>query len=120
MKKTFALNSPGKDRRRVIETVKNDVRRYLKRERRKPLPEGVDFHDFDCKVGADKLACETKHPAEVIPAIDLIAAGEAAEVYVEILAKPGYRTKKAAAKNGATDTEFDGSGSSDSSETGIG
>ena len=94
MKKTFALHLPGKDDQRVLEAVKNDVRKYVKRERRKALPEGVDFWDFDCKVGDSKAEPAVKHLAEVVDAIDAIAVTEATEVYVEILAKPGRRTPK--------------------------
>ena len=92
---TFQLHSPGKDDRRVVEAVKNEVRKYVKRERRKTLPPGVDFWDFNCRVGPDKAAPQVKHLAEVAPAIDQAAKDNASEVYVEILATPGYRTKKA-------------------------
>ena len=94
MKKTFALSAPGKANQRVVEAVKNDVRKYVKRERRKSLPEGVDFWDFDCKVGPDKTEPAIKHLAEVTAAIDAIAAAGGTEVYVEIISKPGHRTKK--------------------------
>jgi hypothetical protein len=118
MKKTFALHLTGKDDQRVLEAVKNDVRKYVKRERRKSLPEGVDFWDFDCKVGAGKTEPTARHLAEVTVAIDAIAAEGGAEVYVEILSKPGHRTKKPVeplpegAGMGA-----DSSGSADSDET---
>ena len=94
MKKTFALQSSGKDPLRVIEAIKADVRKYVKRERRKTLPEGVDFWDFDCKVGADKNEPAIKHIEEVIGAIDAISTAGGTEVYVEILCKAGRRTKK--------------------------
>ena len=94
MKKIFALQSPGKENQRVVEAVKKDVRKYVKRERRKTLPEGVDFWDFDCKVGPNKTEPAVKHLAEVTGAIDEISTGGGTEVYVEILAKPGHRTKK--------------------------
>jgi hypothetical protein len=95
MKKTFPLHAPEKTDQRVIEAIKNDVRKYVKRERRKALPAGVDFWDFDCRVGPDLAMAVTKHLAEVAPAIDAVAKGEGATaVYVEILAKPGHRTKK--------------------------
>jgi len=94
MKKTFALQSPGKENQRLIEAIKKDVRKYVKRERRKNLPEGVDFWDFDCKVGADKTEPTAKHSEEIIGAIDAIAAAGGAEVYIEIISKPGRRTKK--------------------------
>jgi hypothetical protein len=94
MKKTFPLTSPLHQPARVVEQIKADVRKYVKRERKKALPEGVDFWDFDCKVGQGEAAPETKHVEEVIPAIDQAAAAEAGAVYIEILAKPGHRVAK--------------------------
>jgi len=94
MKKTFSFKQPGKADPRVLEGIINDVRKYVKRERRKALPEGVDFWDFDCKVGADSSDPVVKHWEEVVPAIEAAANAEAAQEYVEILAKPGVRTKK--------------------------
>ena len=91
MKKTFPLHVPGNADERVIEAIKNDVRKYVKRERRKAVPEGVDFWDFDCKVGKDQEAPEIKLLPEVAPAIDAAAKAGGTAVYVEILAKPGHR-----------------------------
>ena len=95
MKKTFLLQVPGKADQRVVEAVKGDVRKYFKREKRKPLTTGVDFWDFTCKVGQDKAQPEVRHQAEVVPAIDAAAKAGATSVYVEILAIPGHRMKKA-------------------------
>jgi len=96
MKKTFQLHAPGKADQRVVEAIKNDVRKYVKRERRKALPAGVDFWDFDCRVGSDAATADIKHLAQVAPAIDAKAKSEGATaVYVEILSKPGHRAKKA-------------------------
>lgn len=92
MKKTFSLTSPSHQPARVVEQIKSDVRKYVKRERRKPLPEGVDFWDFDCKVGAGESAPEKKHVEEIVPAIDQAAAAGSESVYIEILAKHGHRT----------------------------
>ena len=46
MKKTFPLHVPGKEDPRVVEAIKVTLTKYVKRERRKKLPEGVDFWDF--------------------------------------------------------------------------
>ena len=95
MKKTFPLHQAGQADARVLEAIKQDVRKYVKRERRKPLATGVDFWDFDCQVGVDEAALAPKHWEEVIPAIEAATKIEGAvKVYVEILAKPGHRTKK--------------------------
>lgn len=94
MKKTFPFQVPGHADARVLEAIKGDVRKYIKRERRKTLPADVDFWDFTCMVGQDQATPEPKHQAEVIPAIDAAAKNGATSVYVEILAIPGHRMKK--------------------------
>ncbi|MGL4401579.1 MAG: DUF6172 family protein [Luteolibacter sp.] len=95
MKKTFPLTSPNHQPARVVEQIKSDVRKYLKRERKKPLPEGTDFWDFHCKIGQGEAAPVAKHVEEIIPAIDQAAANASDSVYIEILATPGHRQKKA-------------------------
>jgi hypothetical protein len=94
MKKSFPLSDPKHQPDRVVAAIKNDVRKYLKRERRKSLPEGVDFWNFDCKVGQDSKPPEIKHEKELIAAIDEAAAADCEAVYIEIIAVPGVRTKK--------------------------
>lgn len=94
MKKTFPLTAENHQPARVVEQIKSDVRKYLKRERKKALPEGVDFWAFDCKVGQGDAAPETKHVEEIVPAIDQAAASQCESVYIEILATPGHRTSK--------------------------
>jgi len=95
MKKTFQLKEAGNDDLRVVEAIKGQIRKYLKRERRKPVPVGVDFWDFDCQVGPDAANRQPKHPAEVIDAVAAVSLlPGATTVYVEILAKPGHRQKK--------------------------
>ena len=94
MKKNFPLTSEKQAPARVVEQIKSDVRKYLKRERKKALPEGVDFWDFACKVGQAEAAPEPKHVEQVIPAIDEAAAAGVAFVYIEILATPGHRRSK--------------------------
>ncbi len=94
MKKTFPLHIAGKEDVRVVEAIKVTVAKYVKRERRKDLPEGVDFWDFRCKVGPDSGSAAETHVSSVPGKIDAIALAGGPEVYVEILACPGHRTKK--------------------------
>jgi hypothetical protein len=96
MKKTFPLEVAGRQPGLVLDAVKHEIRKYLKRERRKPLPEGIDFWDFDCKVGPVAGEAVAKHPGDVEKAIEEAQQAGSAGVYVEILAKPGHRVKKAA------------------------
>lgn len=96
MKKTFPLKEPGKVDARVIEAVKSEVRKYLKRERRKQLPEGFDQWDFACKIGPDQAVAETKSVKDIFLAIDEVAKTDSPQVYVELLAAAGKRFPAAA------------------------
>ena len=102
MKKTFKLNIEGKNRDRVLEATKHEIRKYVKRERRVPLPEGVDFWDFDCKFGNTEDTAVVVHFATITSLIDAVVAEGGDSFYLEILAKNGLRTAKPA---GAGDAE---------------
>ncbi len=101
MKKTFILTHPKIKLPRLVEAIKYEVKKYIKRERRKPLPQDVDFWDFDCRFGANEATCEVIHPAEINKYISQAETKELESFYLEILAKPGRRTKKPQGKLGA-------------------
>jgi hypothetical protein len=94
MKKIFPLEVPKNAPERVVESIKSEIRKYLKRERKKKLPEGVDFWDFACRVGPSSEAATELHVAELNAAIDHALSDKWGAVYLEILAKPGVRTRK--------------------------
>jgi Family of unknown function (DUF6172) len=91
MRKTFQLTQEGRHPDRVLEAVKHEIRKYLKRERRRDLPEGVDFLDFDCRCGATKDTAQVVHLSALMASLDAVAREGATEAYVEVLAKPGVR-----------------------------
>jgi len=91
MKKNFPLQIEGKNSDRVLEAVKHDIRKYFKRERNRVLPKGVDFWDFDCKVGLTADSAQVVKVSAVIEGLDALAKEGAASVYVEILSKHGVR-----------------------------
>jgi hypothetical protein len=93
MKKTFPFEMPNHKPPRVIEAIKAEINKYIKRERRKPLPEGVDFWDFDCRTGKDAESAVPVHVSEITKPIDTASQENWAAIYIEILAKQGYRTK---------------------------
>ena len=103
MKKTFPLASAGTDPKpeRALEAIKHELRKYMKRERRKPLPEGADFWDFDCRVGKGDAVPEARHSADVERAVEDAVKEGCPSVYVEILAKPGLRVKKSTEESGS-------------------
>ena len=104
MKKSFSLHVAGKDDARVLEAIKGDVRKYLKRERRKPVKTGVDFWDFDCRFGASADNATEVHFATILPLVDAAAKDGADSFYLELLVKEGRRTQRPR----ALDTEHEG------------
>lgn len=94
MKKLFKLTDPKKAPARQVDAVKHEIKKYIARERRKTLPERVDYWDFDCKIGVDANKLETIHIDDINKNIDRIVADSAESFYIEVLAKAGYRNKK--------------------------
>ena len=94
MKKTFNLTHPKIKKDRIVEAVRHDIKKYIKRERNKTLPEGVDFWDFDCKFGNTAEDAKEIHLSEINKSIDGAVDQQLDAFYLEILAKPGCRLKK--------------------------
>ncbi|OIP98636.1 MAG: hypothetical protein AUK35_10405 [Zetaproteobacteria bacterium CG2_30_46_52] len=93
MKKTFSLEHPRTKPARLADGYRNEVKRYLKRERGKMLPEGFDVWVFDCKFGA------TVDEAKVIAVEDIGASITSIETqglksfYLEILARASLKAE---------------------------
>ncbi len=103
MKKTFKMTHPKIKVPRLVEAIKYEVKKYIKRERRKSLPPDVDFWDFDCRFGADAASSEVIHLSAINKSISLAEEKQFESFYLEILVKPGHRRKKP-----ADDLETDG------------
>ena len=114
MRKTFKLQVEGKHPDRVLDAIKHEVRKYVKRQRRVPLPAGADFWDFDCKFGSAEENAEGVHLAEIITRMDAAAGEGAAQVFVEVVAKEGHRRVRPAGEApSAQDQGFDDDGDDD-------
>lgn len=98
MKKTFSLTDTGKHKNmdRHCDAVKNELRKYLRRENRRSLPEGKDYWDFDCRFGEEASTAERIAPADVIKAVDKARAAGWASFYMEILSRAVARPVKPA------------------------
>lgn len=94
MKKTFTLTHSKIKYARLIDSVKHEVKKYIKRERKKQLPVDADFWDFDCKFGKTEAEAEEVHLAELNKHIDKATAENLTSFYIEILAKEGFRQHK--------------------------
>lgn len=94
MKKTFSTISPNKKPERQLDSIRYEIKKYIARERRKELPEGVDFWDFDCKIGKSEEHAEVIHISEISSKITGLISKDNPSFYIEILAKPGVRSYK--------------------------
>lgn len=94
MRKTFQLTHTKIKRPRLVEGAKHEVRKYLKRERKKALPEGADFWDFDCRYGGTQEEAIAIHVAEIDQSINQAEESGLESFYLEILAKPAKRNKR--------------------------
>lgn len=94
MKKTFKLTHRKIKPARLFDTIRRDVKKYLKRERNKTCPEDFDFWDFDCRFGSTVETAEVIHVAEISKHIDTAEAQQLESFYLEILAKPACRSRQ--------------------------
>lgn len=94
MKKIFRLTDEKKKPERIIEASKHEIRKYLKRERGKKLPEGADYWDFDCCYGQNGEGTQPIHVAEITSALDKAYEAKWEQCYIEIIAKPAQRELK--------------------------
>ena len=85
MKKTFPLHSPNREDARVRDKIRQEVNRDVRRQRRKPLPEGFGRWEFNCRVGLTPESAEVRSLKDVGGAIDAVALTGADAIYVEIL-----------------------------------
>lgn len=105
MKKIFLIDITNKTRDRQIDSIKNEIRKYIKREKSKKLPENFNSWYFDCKFG------ETQESAKEIAFIDIIKSVDFAQTqnypsfYLEIIAKAVLKEKKTLEANETLEEE---------------
>jgi hypothetical protein len=99
MKKTYQLSHPKIKLARLIEATKHDIKKYMKRERRKALPKGADFWGFDCKYGVDENNAKTIHVGEINKCIDEAELQGLPSFYIEVHSKPIVSDKLSAEKH---------------------
>ncbi|MBG6077862.1 DUF6172 family protein [Polaromonas sp. CG_9.11] len=107
MRKTFLLNIEGKNRDRLVEASKHDIRKYVKRERSRDLPAGVDFWDFDCKFGSNEATAAVVHFATLMALIDTAVQEGAEQFYVEVVTRHGHRSVRPQGAEAASAREED-------------
>lgn len=94
MKKNFTFHASNKAPERQVESIKHEIRKYIKREKRKPLPEDVDFWTFSCRFGENETSVENIEFTDITSCIDKAFSNEWQGFYIEIIAQKGYKPKK--------------------------
>jgi len=94
LKKTYQLTASNKEPARVVEAIKNEIRKYIKREKRKTLPEGMNVWNIDCKFAKDDAQPDTIAFVDITKCIDEAAELKCKSIYVELLSNPIKKERK--------------------------
>ena len=100
MKKTFKLDHPKIKVPRVVDSVKHEIKKFLKKERKNPLPAGATYWGFDCKFGPSEETAVEVHLSSLTKNIDELVEKKIMTIYVEITAKAIVAAKKQPAEEG--------------------
>ena len=88
MKKVFKIKQEKLKPERAVDAIKNELRKYIKREKKKDLPNKKTMYwDFKCKFGKSKefaLDCDFDH---IITELSNVVLAGWDECYIEIVAK---------------------------------
>ncbi|MEA2049174.1 MAG: DUF6172 family protein [Campylobacterota bacterium] len=88
MKKIFALTASNKTKERVLESIKNDIRKYIKREKRKPLPENKNFWSIDCKFAKNDAELQEIRFEDIMKNINEASQENCESFHIELIANP--------------------------------
>ena len=94
MKKTFSTDVANKQPARQVDAIKHEIKKYIARERRRDLPEGLDFWDFNCRIGESAEKASEVHLSQINKEIDQIVKAGGKEFYIEVLAEAKKRQSK--------------------------
>ena len=107
MKKTFQLIVANKKKDRQVEAIKNEVRKYIKRERSKKLPEGFNYWSFDCKFGKTADEASEIRFVDITKSIDIAASENLDSFYLELIARAEFRKPKEKNQENDEDEEIE-------------
>lgn len=91
MKKIFNIQEENKNSERLVEAIKHEIRKYIKRERSKKLPKDFGFWDFECRFGQTSESAVSVHSAQLSVELDKALNDKWDACYVEIIAKPAQK-----------------------------
>jgi hypothetical protein len=85
MKKNFPLTAKDKSPEQVLEAVKKEIRKCIKRESRKKLPENMGSWHFHCEFGKTKESTKEIEFSAIFKKIDEAVAEGATSFYLILL-----------------------------------
>lgn len=94
MKKTFSLSHPKKKPERMVDAIKHEVKKYIKRERNKDLPIDANYWAFDCQFGNTEQDAQAVHQGEINKLIDGAVQAGKESFYIEVIARADFRERK--------------------------
>ena len=87
MKKTFKLDHPKIKVPRIVDSIKHEIKKTLKKERSNKLPVGTKYWSFDCKLGQSEETAVEVSLLLLTKNIDELVENKAKTIYVEMTAK---------------------------------
>jgi len=99
MKKRFILKDEKKNPQRLLDSIVNEIRKYIKREKRKPLPEGYDFWKLDCKFAQNEEEPKEIRFEDVINTIHIASKENCESFYIELIAHKAKKKPKVVEEN---------------------
>ena len=88
MKKVFKIKQERLKPDRAVDAIKNELRKYAKREKKKDLPNKKTMYwDFECKFGKTAELAKVCSFDEISTQLNSVVADDWAECYVEVMAK---------------------------------
>lgn len=93
MKKIFKLQEENKNSDRIADSIKHEIRKYIKRERSKKLPKDFGYWEFECRFGQTNDTAKSLHSAEITVELDKALAEKWDVCYIEIFSKPAQKVR---------------------------
>jgi len=95
VKKVFQIQQERLKPDRAVDAIKNELRKYTKREKKKDLPNKKTMYwDFDCKFGKTAELATVCTFEEISTQLNSVVADEWKECYVEVMAKAVDKPEK--------------------------
>jgi len=95
VKKIFKIEQERIKPDRAVDSIKNELRKYVKREKKKELPNKKTMYwDFDCKFGKTADLAQVCTFEEISTQLNSVVADGWKECYVEVMAKAVDKPEK--------------------------